>query len=302
MDGNKKVSIVTHSSGFHTDDIFAVATLSLLLEKDGKEFTITRSRDMSIAEKADYLVDFGSIYDPKIRRFDHHQGGGAGKRENGIPYASFGLVWKEYGDELTGNKKVTDIIDQRLVQTIDAVDNGISYVDIKVPGLRPFDISSIASVFYPTWKEDPSIVDDNFMNLVVYAKFLLKRYIVVIKDKVDAEELVLKNYNESADKRLIILDSSRYPWEEVFSKMPEVLYVIYQNMTDNTWSVKGTRDDLYKFDTRKKLPESWAGKRDGELESITGVPGSVFCHNARFMAVNKTKEGILKMAEIALNS
>lgn len=302
MDGNKKVSIVTHSSGFHTDDIFAVATLSLFLKKEGKEFTITRSRDMSIAEKADYLLDFGGIYDPSLGRFDHHQEGGAGKRENGIPYASFGLVWKEFGDKLTGNSKVTALIDQRLVQPIDAYDNGLAFMESKIEGLRSFDVGSITSIFYPTWKEDITNIDNIFIDLVSYAKFLLNRIITSNSDKVEAEDLVMKNYNDSIDKRLIVLDNSRYPWEEVFSKIPEVLYVVYQNMTDNTWSIKGTRNDLSKFETRKKLPESWSGKRDSDLEQISGVPGAVFCHNARFMAVNKTKEGILKMAEIALNS
>jgi uncharacterized UPF0160 family protein len=38
------------------------------------------------------------------------------------------------------------------------------------------------------------------------------------------------------------------------------------------------------------------------LEKITGVAGAIFCHNARFMAVAKTKEAILKLSEIALNS
>ncbi len=301
-ESREAVRIVTHSSGFHTDDIFAVATLCLLLEKEGKQYTITRSRNMEIIEEADYVVDVGSIYDPKIRRFDHHQEGGAGKRDNGILYASFGLVWKEYGNELTGNERVTAAIDQKLIQPIDAIDNGMSCYDLKFPDVRPFDLSVISSLFYPTWKEEPSLVDDNFFNLVTYAKFLLQRLIVSTKDKVDAEGLVLKNYEDSKDERLILLDSSRYPWDEIFSKMPEVLYVVYENMTDHTWAIKGTRDDLSKFDTRKKLPLEWGGKRDTELEQITGVPGAVFCHNARFMAVAKTKEAILKLAETALNS
>jgi len=53
---------------------------------------------------------------------------------------------------------------------------------------------------------------------------------------------------------------------------------------------------------RKFLPKSWAGKKDMDLEEVTGIKGATFCHNHLFMAVAKTKEAILKMAEIALNS
>jgi len=36
------------------------------------------------------------------------------------------------------------------------------------------------------------------------------------------------------------------------------------------------------------------------LAKVTGVPDATFCHNGRFLAVAKSKEGALKLAEIAL--
>ncbi len=56
-----KITIVTHSSKFHADDVFAVATLMLLLEKD-HEITVVRSRDPDVAFHADYVVDTGFVY------------------------------------------------------------------------------------------------------------------------------------------------------------------------------------------------------------------------------------------------
>ena len=99
----KKKTIVTHSSHFHPDDVCAVAVLHILL--DGK-YKLIRTRDMEIAKKADFLLDFGGEYDPKRQRFDHHQQGGAGVRPNGVPYAAFGLVWKEYGEKICGSREV----------------------------------------------------------------------------------------------------------------------------------------------------------------------------------------------------
>jgi uncharacterized UPF0160 family protein len=44
------------------------------------------------------ILDVGDIYNPDQFRFDHHQAGGAGKRENDISYASCGLIWKHFGN------------------------------------------------------------------------------------------------------------------------------------------------------------------------------------------------------------
>lgn len=296
----KEINIITHNSGFHTDDIFAVATLLLVL--GDQNVKITRTRDMEVISSGDYVVDVGGINDSVKNRFDHHQEGGAGKRENGVPFASFGLVWEKFGEQLSGSLEVKEKIDRMIVQPVDANDNGFQFLETKVPGLRPLDIGLVTSLFYPTWKEDVTDMDSIFLKLVPVAKTFLSRAIESSRDGFEAQKHVMDAYNNSSDKRVIILDSSRYPWEEAFSKLPEVLYVVYKNMNADTWTIKGTRDNLFSYNTRKKLPEAWAGKTDSELESITGVPGSVFCHNARFMAVNKTKEGILKMAEIALNS
>ena len=124
--------------------------------------------------------------------------------------------------------------------------------------------------------------------------------IVSSKDRKEAKKMVIDAYNNSTDKRLIILENSRYPWAEAMSQLQEPLYVVYKNITDDTWSIKGVRSDLGSFESRKNLPAEWAGKTGEELEKVTGVKGAVFCHNARFMAVAKTKEAILEMAEIAL--
>jgi len=294
-----KKTIVVHSSGFHTDDVFAVATLQLALGDD--EFiSVVRTRDEEIIKNADYVADVGGIYDPDTNRFDHHQIGGAGVRENGIPYAAFGLVWKKFGEKLTGSILGMEKIDQMIVQPIDALDNGFKFTETLIPNLHPFDIDMLVDVFYPTWKETGVNVDETFIKLVSYAKTLMTRIIVYTRDGVEAEKLVVERYNKTEDKRLIETEDS-YPWEETLSKFSEPLFVIYLNK-DNNWSMKSIRDDMFSFEPRKKLPESWAGKRDVELEKVTGVTGAIFCHNARFLAVAKTKEAILKMAEIALRS
>ncbi len=124
----KKTLIVTHSGSFHSDDVFAVAALLLWLAKESITAEVLRSREPKDCQRADYVVDVGGEYDISRNRFDHHQPGGGGSRPEGIPYASFGLVWKQIGPALAGSDEVAQAIDRKLVMPIDAPDNGI---DIK---------------------------------------------------------------------------------------------------------------------------------------------------------------------------
>lgn len=300
MSNKKKVIILTHSSRFHVDDVFAVSTLVLLMEKEGTDYEIVRSRDQEIISKADYVVDVGGIYDPRANRFDHHQKGGAGGRENGILYSSFGLVWKKFGEELCGNKEVADIVEKILVEPIDANDNGIDIVEQKYEDLYPYDMRAMIDTFRPTWKENVSF-DDKFLEAISFVKIILQRLIIVSKDREDGRKLVIDAYNSSKDKRLIELDP-KLPWEEILNKFPEPLFSIGYVETDDNWGIKTIRNNISSYsEVRKNLPLAWAGKRDEDLEKVTGVSGAVFCHNGLFIVVAKTKEAILKLAEIALN-
>src|SRR3989338_2593163 len=96
----KKICIVTHNGKCHADDVFAVAALMLLHEQRNLAYEIIRSREPSVWESGDYVIDVGGIYDASRNRFDHHQEGRAGARDDGIFYSSFGLVWKSYGETL----------------------------------------------------------------------------------------------------------------------------------------------------------------------------------------------------------
>ncbi|MSU45285.1 MAG: hypothetical protein EXS47_01495 [Candidatus Zambryskibacteria bacterium] len=80
------------------------------------------------------------------------------------------------------------------------------------------------------------------------------------------------------------------------------MFLINKKRVNNNWSLKTIRNDPFSFESRKNLPKEWGGKIDKELEIVTGVEGALFCHNALFLAVAKTREGILKMAEIAISA
>src|SRR3989344_3315798 len=89
---DKKIKIITHDESFHADDVFACAVLSFWLEKKNKSFRIIRTRDEKIITSGDYIFDLGGVYDADKNRFDHHQIGGAGKRDNGNNNANLMVI------------------------------------------------------------------------------------------------------------------------------------------------------------------------------------------------------------------
>lgn len=295
---DKKI-LVTHNGKFHADDIFACATLQIFLDQKGERYQVIRIRDEATINSADYVFDVGGIYDHEKRRYDHHQKGGAGKRDNEIPYAAFGLVWKHYGALVSGSEEVAVILDKKIAQAIDADDNGMKLVTSTHPDASPYTLQNALYAFRPTWKEGfiDEEYDKQFDGCVVLAKELLKREIQVLQDNAEVESFIAEAYEKSEDKRVIELQDS-YPWEGWMDKYPQVLFVIYPRM--NQWRVGAVSVSRTSFENKKDLPASWAGQRDEDLQKITGVNDAVFCHNGRFLAVAKSKEGAWELAQLAL--
>jgi len=302
---NKKVKIITHSGNFHTDDVFAVTTLTILLDKRGEKYEVIRTRDPEVMKTGDFVVDVGGEYNSDKNLFDHHQEGGAGERENGIPYSSFGLVWKKYGEELCGSSEAKNIIDKRFCYPVDAADNGVNTFNQVTADIFPYIIHNITLVFRPTWREEEEKKRNHssaFMEYIMVARNILEREIVHAQDEVDGGKLVVDAYEKTKDKRIIIIDG-HYPWEDVLNNFPEPLYVVKpDHQNGGKWKVKAVRDIVVGFENRKDLPAGWAGKRGDELAKITGVPDAIFCHNKRFIAVAGSKEGALALARLAVEA
>jgi uncharacterized UPF0160 family protein len=293
-----KQLLVTHNARFHADDIFACAVLSMVLKKEGKEFEVKRTRDPEIIAKGDYVFDIGGEYDPAKKRFDHHQKGGAGARQNGTPYAACGLVWKEYGDILTGNRLFTQKIDEKLFQPIDAEDNGISTFN-PIGEVTPYIIQSMFYSFRTTWKEDEAQLDLIFLEMVELAEKILAREIKQKQDTYEARSIALEAYEKSEDKRIVIFDRS-VPAEELLMEYPEPLFVIRPN-SDGSWRATAVASEPHSFARRKEFPAAWAGLREEDLQKVTGVPDVTFCHNGRFLLVAKSKESIIALAKMAVS-
>ena len=302
----KKKICVTHNGAFHADDLFATAALSIL---NNGNIKIIRTRDPKIFETADYVYDVGGENDPERNKFDHHQKGGGGKRENGIPYAAFGLVWKKFGEQICGSKEAADSIDTKIVMPIDAKDNGVDISKFIFEGVHSYSVYAIFLSEMPTWKEDNSKIDSIFIKQAKKAVELLKREIKVTKDDIEGQKIIIEAYDKSKDKRIIVVDFDlpRYLMNEILCKFSEPIYFVYPSFRKNKivgWKTEAVRKSVDTMESRKLFPESWRGlmESSGKLKEVTGVTDAQFCHQSGFFLTAGSKESAIKLAQKALLS
>jgi uncharacterized UPF0160 family protein len=296
---DKRQTIVTHSGGFHADDVFAVA--AILLARGRENFVIVRTRDPEKIIRGDIVIDVGREYLPANFRFDHHQEGGAGVRPNSIPYAAFGLIWKHFSQELCSSRVVAETIDVKLVQPIDAMDNGVQLFELTAPPIFPYLLQDLVTAFRPTWKGEADL-DQSFLSVVDVAVKVLEREIAHAESLVEGETMVRLTLERAQDKRVVVLDRP-YPYERVLADSLETIFVVEPDISvKGYWSVKAVKTEPQSFDARLLFPISWAGKEGAALVQVSGVPDAVFCHNQRFIAVAKSKEGAIALARRALDS
>lgn len=291
------MKIGTHNGVFHADDVFAVAALRLL--GGTSPFSLVRTRDEALLSECDVLVDVGGVCDPAHGRFDHHMRGGAGARENGVPYSSFGLVWKHYGHDCCGSMAVVAEVDRRLVQGIDAVDNGYALYTggtQAAEGISPQSLSAAISGFNPTWQQANASFDEAFATAVTFAGAVLANAIAAARAVLAAEKEVLAAVTGAT---VVVLE--RYvPWDAAIQSAAaaHALFVAFPSETGD-WRVQCIAPKPGSFEKRKPLPAAWAGLRAEALAELTGVSDAVFCHPGLFICGAQSRAGALELARQA---
>jgi uncharacterized UPF0160 family protein len=290
-------SVVTHYRDFHADDVFAIAIIKILFPK----INITRAEfnDKKTIEKADIRVDIGGKYNPETLDFDNHQSEGAGFRDNSIPYASCGLVWHHFGMEIVKDLTIFEEIDKKIIQTIDAVDNGVEISEVKI--IRPYTISDYIFSLNPQWPdENLKNFDKKFKYAVEFAVHVLNTEIDKIRRRLDSE-IKLKEYIIKNDNKNYLIIEEDLPWKDYVISNTSYKFVIKHDSITKRWNINAVPLIVDSFDTRDSFPKNWSGLRGEELERVSGVNGAIFCHRGLFFAVAKTKENAIELVERALN-
>ena len=309
--------IVTHSGKFHADDAWAVAVLNVLFPG----CHIMRTRDAAAIDAADFAVDVGGVWDPALGRFDHHQKGFSGARSSGVPYASAGLVWREYGarcvSALASTHTGHELPDEKAREIAYGIDTDVvQYLDLSDVGAAKnapggYGLSAVISGFNPNWLDEQRLgygeaADAYRLDRFKRAMALLTDILInAVKYRVGALLAVQQVRQSEAleDGKVLLLKNGALPWSQVVRKeMPKILFVISYSLAEQRYTLHTVPISPDSFKARADLPEAWAGLRDAQLAAVTAVPDAIFCHTGRFIAAVKSYEGARRMATLALQS
>jgi uncharacterized UPF0160 family protein len=281
-------SLGTHDGSFHADEVTACSLLLLfgLIDRD----KIHRTRDPSILEKCDFVCDVGGVYDPKLRRFDHHQ------VEYQGTMSSAGMILLYLKEKELIDSHLYDMFNRSLILGVDAHDNGVAKLE---QGTTNFSqvVSNLLPVRYDASSEEMQQAFFQAVDFVIGHLDRLRRRFVYTQE---CRALVNEAMREGG--QVLIFDES-IPWiDNFFEAGGEVHPAEFVIMPSGShWKLRGIPPSLSeRMKVRRPLPEAWAGLHEEDLKKASGIEGAIFCHKGRFISIWETKEDALKALHVAL--
>ncbi|MGR3592702.1 MAG: MYG1 family protein [Limimaricola soesokkakensis] len=298
--------LVTHSGGFHADELLS----SVILTRLFPDAALVRSRDKAWITPGEgrIIYDVGGQYDAEARIFDHHQKPNP-LREDGQPYSSFGLVWAQYGRDYLRALDVPEhdidairaSFDRGFVLPVDLLDNGAVDASAAGPLFSGLTLPALLESLKPAFDDRQEGADDRaFAAAVPIARAFVEARIRRSAAKRRAEGMVAEAIAAAGEGRVLELPMGM-PFRAGVEAAgaDHLLFVVHPRGSDWALTTIRTGDDT--FETRADLPAAWAGLTDEALEKASGVKGAKFCHNGRFIAVADSREAIMAMAELAVS-
>ena len=295
-----QANAVTHGGLFHADDVMAAAILARL-----GDLTIYRCSPKDDISSGAIIFDVGS------GAYDHHQKGGNGVRGNGVPYASCGLIWRDFGRDVVhaydadldrdAQSRVWAQIDHKLMEEIDAADNGFLCSEDAL-GTRT-SITNLISSLNPTWEETRE-ADGAFLCAVHLAGAVLERALASAVSQERASVQVTAAL-ASAEGHILVLPRF-VPWKKALldldtKKSREIWYVVFPSIRGG-YCCQCVPGEQGRFSQRMPLPAEWHGSSAADLRNMTGIETILFCHPNGFLCGAETLEDALHLARLAVNT
>jgi len=271
---------MTHGGKFHADDVFSAALLKLLNSK------IQIIRAFKVPEE--YT---GIVFDIGYGEFDHHQKSSE-IRKNGVPYAAFGLLWRQFGKSLIESlgcpleraEKETLHFDEVFVQALDEDDN---------TGCGNSLARAIDS-FNSSWDSEESS-DQCFEEAVYFATVILKKQFNRMLSVHRARTLVEAALVDSQDTIVVLPRFA--PWKEVLVPS-DAEFVVYPSQRGG-YSAQVIPSVADKNDAKCYFPEEWAGMEEAEIQKISGITTLTFCHKGRFLISADCLDDVIRACKLA---
>jgi uncharacterized UPF0160 family protein len=304
----KRVELYVHPGVFHADDVLCGAILNLIT---GENLSIIRRRMnedevQALAGATDGVIriicDTGNTdyASGTLLALDHHSAI-KDTYENGIQYAAIGKLFECLRVAFPDQFPAWDKVLTGILWPVESQDNGQKMDELEVQA-GP-NLFAWVNSFNCNWNEDSSAADNKYLEAVAVASTILDRQLSRIKAGWEGEQEASKAIENASDS--IVVFDRFCPWQNPVVNYnvehPEsiIKVVVFKNM-QGQWNTQCTPVAPNSFDTIRKIPEAWAGKRNAELAELSGINGAVFCHPGRWMAVWETKEEAIKAAKIII--
>ncbi|WP_210527640.1 MYG1 family protein [Rubellimicrobium arenae] len=307
-------TLITHSGSFHADDLLAFAVLSAL----HPDASLLRTRDPQViaaAEGRAIVFDVGFRYAPERHLYDHHQPDRP-RRPEGLAYSSFGLIWQHFGRAFiaavlggqdSASPDIMDMIhaemDAGLVRDIDAVDNGELGEDQRAL-MHPLSLPGLLMWFRPAFDDERAGRDDlAFLEAASVARQILRAQVDSTAARLRSNAIVAAAIAGRSHPNWIELPRSMDYLGPILAADPasgaaRIQYVVAPSRDE--WQLNTVNVALDSFQSRKPLPDRWAGLRGPDFAAVTGVPDAVFCHAGRFIAIARSRDGVMELLRQAL--
>lgn len=278
----------THSGKFHADDVFSSALLLYL----NPQITITRGK--RVPEEYD-----GIVFDIGRGRYDHHQRDSR-VRENGVPYAAFGLLWEELGGEILG-ETLAQRFDEEFVQPLDNNDN---------TGEKN-ELASLIGNFNPVWDETEAAdgvteeerdrgLSVGFLRAVQVAGMVLENKFARYRADARADEkinqVLAMQETQGGDARILVLPEF-VPCQKQL-KETDIAFVIFPSNRGGYCIQPQKKPDSMNY--KCSFPKQWLGLENEELQKATGLASAGFCHKGGFLMTVGDEADAIRACEISL--
>ena len=273
----------THGGKFHADDVFSAALLFYI----NPEITILRGNRVP--------DDFdGIVFDIGRGAYDHHQRDSR-VRENGVPYAAFGLLWEAVGAEILG-EELAEEFDEAFVQPLDHNDN---------TGEKN-ELATLIGNFNPTWDAQGGN-DEAFFQAVSVAGLILENKFERYRGNERADrrveeileehrQAVTSGKRDSEDAKILILPEF-VPCQKRLSET-EIAFVIFPSNRGG-YCIQPQKKE-YSMNYKCSFPAEWLGLENEELEQVTGLQSAGFCHKGGFLMTVGMLEDAVKACRISM--
>lgn len=278
-----KLKIVTHSGGFHSDELFAIALIKRYVSDN---VTVIRTRDQEqlckyLYDNKVWVIDVGGQYNDRLKNFDHHQVDFTSKwKGTDILFSSCGLVWNHLrkAGYLNGHSRwVINEIENKLIKKIDLHDNG-----------RARWSQAIMFKLFNRETQD----DTQFYKALEMAEMHLDNSIYFIC-KEESNRLRIDRHEYVCEGDVVVVEDGGFNIVPTLSSLTEAKIVVESKISEEGWSVQS-------IDSTVETPFSWRGLSGDQLQMVSGLKGLVFAHRSGHLVKAKDRVSAIEAAKLML--